>query len=803
MSTISHKVNASILLLACALVFLLAGSQVALGAERPVKEILETQLGGFPYPNGVTAGPGPEHYVYVSDGSNGRIQMFTPTGAFVEMFGWDVNQTKTGEAGKTQQEKDICTEAEVKTLSVKCQAGQAVTGGPAGQIESATSLAVDQGTGDLYVWDNNPLYRVEKYTGTGGFLLMIGDGVNRKGGNTCTKAEESECQSGTRSATGSTVAGAFRPERGGDLLAVGANDTLYVGDEGRVQEFEHDTHLRDIPVSGRIQALALNAAGEVYVTGGTREGEYSPTIHKFAANGVEIVTKCTEVVITCWPLTLTPVHQDSPGQIEHVVSFSITALSADAAGRLAVAEDETFQEASGVVHTVDRGLLVNGASGEPITGVSLDARVDGFSFGTEEANGGYPLYAATEEPAQVLFFRPVSVAASSTAPAPCVEGGEVETNVSVTCTLNGEVNPWGVPHTAAWFAWGPTAGLGSLTPKRTVCSAVCGETPVPFGETVTGLRPGETIYYQVDAEDENVMTPEDAASKTATFKSLSVAPRIVGEPSVEFVRASSAVVFDEVNPENVSTNYSFIYGPCPSGLKGCTQSSVSQSEASGVYGLVGTTEELTGLQPGTTYHYALLAKNEAGQVTQGPEGTFTTGAAPLPSATTTAASQITSTGAVIAGIVDPNGQTASYALELGVYSGASTSYGVVASASIAAGKTPVAEQVALNGLQAGTTYAYRIKITNPYGEATGTTVTFTTAGLPSVLTVPGVLGQVAVPNIPVPQGPAKVTSKKVTRAQHLVRALKSCKKKRGKQRASCERNAHEKYGHKPKTKTGK
>ena len=148
--------------------------------------------------------------------------------------------------------------------------------------------------------------------------------------------------------------------------------------------------------------------------------------------------------------------------------------------------------------------------------------------------------------------------------------------------------------------------------------------------------------------------------------------------------------------------------------------------------------------------------------------------------------------------MNPDGQPATYRFELGVYNGAATRYGVVFSGPAGAGTTPLEEQLTLTGLQPATTYAYRILAASGYGTATGETMTFTTAGLPAVVFAPNVLAQLAIPNIAFPKAITTTTTKALTNAQKLAKALKACKKKpKGAKRAACQKQARKKY---PKSK---
>lgn len=96
-------------------------------------------------------------------------------------------------------------------------------------------------------------------------------------------------------------------------------------------------------------------------------------------------------------------------------------------------------------------------------------------------------------------------------------------------------------------------------------------------------------------------------------------------------------------------------------------------------------------------------------------------------ATTNAATAITSTGATVNGTVNPNGQAATYAFEWGL----TTSYGneaPLAPASLGSGSANVPVSLDLGGLASGTVYHYRVIAFDAGGETTGADQTFTTGG---------------------------------------------------------------------------
>ena len=106
--------------------------------------------------------------------------------------------------------------------------------------------------------------------------------------------------------------------------------------------------------------------------------------------------------------------------------------------------------------------------------------------------------------------------------------------------------------------------------------------------------------------------------------------------------------------------------------------------------------------------------------------------------------------------------------------------------------------LALQNLQPGTTYHYRLVASNAYNASVyGADQMFTTAGASSPFTQPLTSPLLATPAIVFP---LEVKVKKLTQAQQLARALKVCAKKSKSKRAACRRAAHRKYGTKPKKK---
>jgi hypothetical protein len=719
--------------------------------------------GGFSFPQSVAVDNEPASPdsgdVYVDDVQNGRVQVLSATGAFVSMFGWEVNRTKDETLGATQAEKNVCT-AESKDA---CKAG--VKGGAPGQIYGGLSIAVDAVSGDVYLAEivGGEMggeaaygYRVQEFTATGTWVLAIGKEVNEtKKTNLCTEHEvETEgvqCKGPVlipnTSSHSSIEHGVFNLSSGknGNVLAVGGpEDLLYVGDEHRVQEFSADGEWKsEISLASissgpgnAVLALAVDATGDVYLTYGNEEVGGTRVVREFNPSGVQ----SAEFEVS--PKEANPLRE----------AFAIRALALDPHGRLGVITTETIKGAQFGTTIYGRGVIYS-ASGVKISEFAppseeIQGFPNGLAFAASDA-----LYVVEKSSQEVEFYTPALFPEAVTCPATEVEATSVR--------LCGEINANGL-FTRGFFDYAPAAG--SRTPVAFEGEGTAFE---PVAWHLTGLEPNQTYQYETVAEAEVNGEEVTGDGEQLAFHTPTPPPVIPGVPSASDVTDAFAVLSASVDPEHATARYHFEYGPCGT-LAGCGGVVSTPDEESSLNGSIGTVQESEALQPQTTYSFRLVANNRfeyegkpEGGDTLGAEGHFTTGASPVPSAQTGSASAVTATSALIAGTVDPDGQPAAYAFELGVYNGASTQYGIVLSGPAGASGAPVAETLPLSGLQPGVTYAYRIVVKSGYGEAIGATLMFTTEGLPSVLAVPSPLAQLAVPSIAFP-AETKVTSTKKT-----------------------------------------
>jgi hypothetical protein len=187
--------------------------------------------------------------------------------------------------------------------------------------------------------------------------------------------------------------------------------------------------------------------------------------------------------------------------------------------------------------------------------------------------------------------------------------------LQTTATLEGSIDPLGNPLTDCFFEYGPDAGYGSKAPCASLPEAA--HAPVPISAAVGGLTPNSGYHYRLVAV--NAGGTEFGADRE--FATLPKAPAIT-TGTATLVGADRARIFGTVNPEGSVSRYQFEYGPTSAYGKSTPSATGVGSE------VIKVAENITGLQPATTYHYRLSATSVGG-TTQGPDMTFTTGPRPI------------------------------------------------------------------------------------------------------------------------------------------------------------------------------
>ncbi len=188
-----------------------------------------------------------------------------------------------------------------------------------------------------------------------------------------------------------------------------------------------------------------------------------------------------------------------------------------------------------------------------------------------------------------------------------------------TVTLNGTLKPNGVD-AHYYFEYGESEAYGSVIPVPPGTDAGIGdlatEEVVLATVHLAGLKANTTYYYRLVASNEFGVTP---ATEGRSFKTLPVDPRVLSQ-SATLIFPREALLGAVVVPEESNTTYHFAYGPTAAYGSVAPVGDIELGEGSeGLQALL----SVSGLQPGTTYHYAVVARN-AGGSTYGPDETFTT-----------------------------------------------------------------------------------------------------------------------------------------------------------------------------------
>jgi hypothetical protein len=209
---------------------------------------------------------------------------------------------------------------------------------------------------------------------------------------------------------------------------------------------------------------------------------------------------------------------------------------------------------------------------------------------------------------------------------------------------------------------------------------------------------------------------------------LSPTPPTVVTGAASSVTTNRASLAGTVDPNGSPTTWSFQYGTSTSyGAQTGTRGAGSGT------GTENVSANLRGLTAGTLYHYRLVAVNGSGE-TDGTDQTFTTAAAPAPTAVTGAAMGVGAKTATLTGAVTPNGSPTTYSFQYGT----STSYGSQTGTRDAGNGTATMNVSAhLYGLSAGTLYHFRLVASNGAGTTDGADQTFTTATAPTPTVVTG------------------------------------------------------------------
>ena len=292
---------------------------------------------------------------------------------------------------------------------------------------------------------------------------------------------------------------------------------------------------------------------------------------------------------------------------------------------------------------------------------------------------------------------------------PVVTTGVADPIAATGATLNGTVDPNGKA-TTYWFEYGTTTGYGS---ESTHSSGGSGTSALAQTAAITGLTQGTQYHFRIVAQNADGTT--QGSDQTFTTKD----PPIVTTDAASGITGTGATLNGTVDDRGHAATYKFQYG---------TTTGYGTESTGGPVAGAAVSDTISGLAPGTVYHFRVVATSSEG-VTNGGDQTFTTPGPPI--VATSAASAVGLTGATLNATVNPTGLDTDYHFEYGL----DTNYGTpTPSASAGNGGTAVAESVPITGLTRGTTYHYRVVATNAGGTVHGNDMTFTTLDPPVATT---------------------------------------------------------------------
>ena len=521
--------------------------------------------------------------LYVADRANDRIDVFAPSGAFEKAFGWGVRDGA----------------AEIQLCTTVCKKG--LEGAGSGEFKIPSEIAVDNTgeaghQGDVYVVDEEN-QRVEKFDEDGHFLLTFGGGVDKKtNGNVCTKESGDPCGVGADSFEEGKFArenvGIFAT---GFFVGVAPGGTVYVVDshvvsEGGTKEAKY--RLQMFEASGAeigpqhllsegdaAKSLAVDSTGALYVA-----DERGAVVHKYEADGTQV------------------------GSL--FANESAQALAAGVGNQLFIStpfDGGNFPvQATSIVEYDPAGVALRrfgyGLLGSRVEGLSPDSAGLGI-YASEsspgESAGNAVLHLDFPADNRPISFRPCEV----------IQG----TLGNTKATLQGLINP--ETHATTYhFEYVTQAHFeasGFSSPSVTPQSASIGEDAVlhKASAKLEALTP-ETVYHcRVVATN----AAGEATGEEGTFNTRE--PLELGPEWSSGVTEDAAVLEAEVNPVGIATTGQFEYVTDAefqaSGFAQAKLAPTGELDFGAGEALVSAAAQVSGLAPGTRYHYRLRAKDES------------------------------------------------------------------------------------------------------------------------------------------------------------------------------------------------
>jgi hypothetical protein len=423
--------------------------------------------------------------VYVPDPGNNRVEKFSPSGAFLGMFGKEVNENGT----------NVCVAGE------KCRPGK--EGGGDGEFDDITGAIAVGPNGNVYVGGDN---RVQVFSPEGVFVsqMVLSTGLTHR----------------------------IAVDQAGDVYVVSLEPS-------NLSEYDASgTFLRAFDGGGEPRAVALDAAGGVFVDDLTRSNpaaerhhllEFGPAGEELASfdpgseevdgvGGIVFGESIGKLYVPFWfgNQVVRLVSVPSPGpQLFGEESVSGVEPQGATLGVTINSENNAtsyrfeygLTSAYGSSAPSPEGLLSASFNYEPVS-VTVAKLVPGTTYHyrvvARDSKGH------TTIGPDATFTTPTAVSIDS----------EYATNVaSTSATIGGELNPWGVEatyrieyDTSEYAQGGPSHG--TALPEASLGS---GSGDVPVSAHVAGLLPGTVYHYRIVARDTREGVPYTIQGPDQTF----------------------------------------------------------------------------------------------------------------------------------------------------------------------------------------------------------------------------------------------------------------------------------------------
>jgi hypothetical protein len=447
-----------------------------------------------------------------------------------------------------------------------------------GSFGDVAGVTVEQSSGDVFVYDKAEGGRVYKFDENGEPVDFSSTSTNVIEGVGSAGEDEEEI----------AVDDSSGPDAG----------DIYVANNSTVQIYSESGAFLGELSGGEMCGVAVDSSGNVYV------GVYPRTVRRYAPSANPVTNADEDGSIGGLP-GICNIAVDGAGDLYtarygggvskydalQFGSLSASGTPVDDGGRT-LAVDQTSGEV--FIDEVERLSQYDGSVEPPaLQGTSgasgAGALSESFGVGVDHASG--ELYAGDGEAVEI-FGPGEGVTEAST-------GSATDLSPS-SATLHGIVEA-GKEVTSCEFEYGTTAGALDQQQACTPSAPYTAGSRVEAAATITGLSATTVYDYRITVESAS----ETLSGNEASFRTTG--PPAVSEESFHGIGTKEGAVAAQINSNGRVTTYRVEYGP--------TSAYGSSTEAASLVAVttpVGVQAKLSGLQPGSTYHFRFVAENADG-----------------------------------------------------------------------------------------------------------------------------------------------------------------------------------------------